>query len=120
MSIQIESARRRLVTTARGRRQDQILHTLGCVKFGHFCFWETWGRCPRRWNVRRGKLKRDGMFVLRVNAVDRAMLDTLAGAIGRSRGATVRLLVQAGAAELAAAAVARRAIQQQGGAADDH
>ena len=64
--------------------------------------------------MRRGKMKRDRVFVLRVNATDQQMLSALAGTIGRSRGATVRMLVRAGAAELAAAAVARRAIQQPG------
>lgn len=67
------------------------------------------------------KTRVDERFELRVSAVDRQLLDAMAGAIGRSRGAIVRLLVRAGAAQLAAAAVARRATQQQQqGVADDH
>lgn len=71
--------------------------------------------------MQRRRMKKDELFNVRVSAVDRQLLDTLAGAIGRSRGATVRLLVRAGAAQLAAAAVARRATQQQQqGVANDH
>lgn len=71
--------------------------------------------------MQRRRIKKDELFNVRVSAVDRQLLDTLAHAIGRSRGATVRLLVRAGAAQLAAAAVARRATQQQQqGVADDH
>lgn len=75
----------------------------------------------KRVDMRRKLKKRvDERFELRVSAVDRQLLDAMAGAIGRSRGATVRLLVRAGAAELAAAAVARRATQQQQGGGHDH
>mgnify|MGYP007086307926 CR=1 FL=1 len=106
-----KSNTRTVVTSrrCRGQRQDHIFTPWGVLTVV-FCL----GRCPGRCNMRRGKMKRDRVFVLRVNATDQQMLSALAGTIGRSRGATVRMLVRAGAAALAAAAVARRAIQQQG------
>lgn len=122
MSIQMNS-RAAITSRRRGCRDKTTFARPGVCSAWFLHSTELWGRRAGyvgRWNMRRRKMNRNELFNVRVNAVDRQMLDALAGAIGRSRGATLRLLVRRGAAELAAAAVARRAAQQHGGGRDDN